>query len=166
MRLGELQAHFKVAVNPDDYVQENLKFGLVEVVYEWAKVLVHSSNFNFFLCCIWMGTKGTCFEYFNISDGYQLSFTFGWCGYEIHIVFSALVPYNNLGGKVLFSCSILLCISSFLFTDEQENKIALLLSSSTERITTHSAELFKVLMIWTPSRCNNLSPSIFLCFLI
>eukprot|EP00268_Persea_americana_P042641 TRINITY_DN4268_c1_g4_i1.p1 TRINITY_DN4268_c1_g4~~TRINITY_DN4268_c1_g4_i1.p1 ORF type:complete len:387 (+),score=105.36 TRINITY_DN4268_c1_g4_i1:704-1864(+) len=37
VRLGELQAHFKVAVNPDDYVQENLKFGLVEVVYEWAK---------------------------------------------------------------------------------------------------------------------------------
>lgn len=48
VRLGELQAHFKVAVNPDDYVQENLKFGLVKVVYEWAKVLVHSSNFNFF----------------------------------------------------------------------------------------------------------------------
>lgn len=37
VRLGELQARFKVAVNPEDYVQENLKFGLVEVVYEWAK---------------------------------------------------------------------------------------------------------------------------------
>lgn len=37
VRLGELQAHFKVAVNPEDYVNDNLKFGLVEVVYEWAK---------------------------------------------------------------------------------------------------------------------------------
>ncbi|XP_068638074.1 DExH-box ATP-dependent RNA helicase DExH11 [Aristolochia californica] len=36
-RLAKLQAHFNVAVNPDDYVQDNLKFGLVEVVYEWAK---------------------------------------------------------------------------------------------------------------------------------
>ncbi|KAG9453871.1 hypothetical protein H6P81_006775 [Aristolochia fimbriata] len=37
IRLAELQAHFKVTVNPEDYVQDNLKFGLVEVVYEWAK---------------------------------------------------------------------------------------------------------------------------------
>ncbi|XP_058099554.1 DExH-box ATP-dependent RNA helicase DExH11 isoform X2 [Magnolia sinica] len=37
VRLAKLQAHFKVAVNPEDYVQDNLKFGLVEVVYEWAK---------------------------------------------------------------------------------------------------------------------------------
>lgn len=37
IRLGELQAQFKVAVDPDDYARDNLKFGLVEVVYEWAK---------------------------------------------------------------------------------------------------------------------------------
>ncbi|KAL2486377.1 ATP-dependent RNA helicase SKI2 [Abeliophyllum distichum] len=37
IRLGELQAQFKVAVDPQEYAQENLKFGLVEVVYEWAK---------------------------------------------------------------------------------------------------------------------------------
>ncbi|KAM7527413.1 hypothetical protein LguiB_030823 [Lonicera macranthoides] len=36
-RLGELQANFNVQVEPDEYAQENLKFGLVEVVYEWAK---------------------------------------------------------------------------------------------------------------------------------
>lgn len=38
IRLGELQAHFKVAVDPQEYARDNLKFGLVEVVYEWAKV--------------------------------------------------------------------------------------------------------------------------------
>ncbi|CAL5426810.1 unnamed protein product [Camellia sinensis] len=37
IRLGELQAHCKVQINPEEYAQENLKFGLVEVVYEWAK---------------------------------------------------------------------------------------------------------------------------------
>lgn len=37
IRLGELQAHFKLAVYPEEYAKENLKFGLVEVVYEWAK---------------------------------------------------------------------------------------------------------------------------------
>lgn len=37
IRLGELQAGFKVAVDPKDYARDNLKFGLVEVVYEWAK---------------------------------------------------------------------------------------------------------------------------------
>ena len=36
--LGELQAGFKVQINPEEYARENLKFGLVEVVYEWAKV--------------------------------------------------------------------------------------------------------------------------------
>ncbi|KAK1298896.1 hypothetical protein QJS10_CPB14g01721 [Acorus calamus] len=36
-RLGELQAHFKVSIDPEQYIEENLKFGLVEVVYEWAK---------------------------------------------------------------------------------------------------------------------------------
>ncbi|KAM7256254.1 hypothetical protein ACFE04_011995 [Oxalis oulophora] len=37
IRLGELQAHFKLQISPQEYAQENLKFGLVEVVYEWAK---------------------------------------------------------------------------------------------------------------------------------
>lgn len=37
IRLGELQARFKLAVDPEEYARENLKFGLVEVVYEWAK---------------------------------------------------------------------------------------------------------------------------------
>lgn len=37
LRLGELQAKCKVQVDPEEYVKENLKFGLVEVVYEWAK---------------------------------------------------------------------------------------------------------------------------------
>ncbi|KAJ8553074.1 hypothetical protein K7X08_020467 [Anisodus acutangulus] len=35
--LGELQAQFKLPIDPQEYAQENLKFGLVEVVYEWAK---------------------------------------------------------------------------------------------------------------------------------
>lgn len=37
LRLGQLQAQFNLQVDPEDYVKENLKFGLVEVVYEWAK---------------------------------------------------------------------------------------------------------------------------------
>lgn len=37
IRLGKLQAEFKVQINPEEYARENLKFGLVEVVYEWAK---------------------------------------------------------------------------------------------------------------------------------
>ncbi|TQD93972.1 hypothetical protein C1H46_020397 [Malus baccata] len=37
IRLGQLQAHFNVQINPEEYARENLKFGLVEVVYEWAK---------------------------------------------------------------------------------------------------------------------------------
>ncbi|CAN1232070.1 DExH-box ATP-dependent RNA helicase DExH11 [Linum grandiflorum] len=37
IRLGELQVRCDVQVNPEEYAQENLKFGLVEVVYEWAK---------------------------------------------------------------------------------------------------------------------------------
>ncbi|XP_031255224.1 DExH-box ATP-dependent RNA helicase DExH11 isoform X2 [Pistacia vera] len=37
IRLGELQAHFKLQIDPVEYARENLKFGLVEVVYEWAK---------------------------------------------------------------------------------------------------------------------------------
>lgn len=39
IRLGELQAKLKLQVDPQEYAQENLKFGLVEVVYEWAKVV-------------------------------------------------------------------------------------------------------------------------------
>ncbi|XP_073304580.1 DExH-box ATP-dependent RNA helicase DExH11 isoform X1 [Primulina huaijiensis] len=35
--LGELQSKFKLQVDPQEYARENLKFGLVEVVYEWAK---------------------------------------------------------------------------------------------------------------------------------
>ncbi|KAF8396881.1 hypothetical protein HHK36_018516 [Tetracentron sinense] len=37
IRLGELQASFKLPIKPEEYAQDNLKFGLVEVVYEWAK---------------------------------------------------------------------------------------------------------------------------------
>ncbi|XP_010685630.2 DExH-box ATP-dependent RNA helicase DExH11 isoform X1 [Beta vulgaris subsp. vulgaris] len=37
IRLGELQANFQLPVSPEEYARENLKFGLVEVVYEWAK---------------------------------------------------------------------------------------------------------------------------------
>jgi superfamily II RNA helicase len=38
MRLGELQSNYNIQINPEEYANENLKFGLVEVVYEWAKV--------------------------------------------------------------------------------------------------------------------------------
>ncbi|KAJ0248350.1 DExH-box ATP-dependent RNA helicase DExH11 [Hirschfeldia incana] len=37
IRLGELQAQYNLQIDPEEYAQENLKFGLVEVVYEWAK---------------------------------------------------------------------------------------------------------------------------------
>ncbi|KAF5205630.1 Dexh-box atp-dependent rna helicase dexh11 [Thalictrum thalictroides] len=37
IRLGKLQEHFKLQINPEEYAEDNLKFGLVEVVYEWAK---------------------------------------------------------------------------------------------------------------------------------
>ncbi|KAF5786110.1 putative RNA helicase [Helianthus annuus] len=37
IKLGQLQAHFKIQIEPEEYARENLKFGLVEVVYEWAK---------------------------------------------------------------------------------------------------------------------------------
>ncbi|XP_024013505.1 DExH-box ATP-dependent RNA helicase DExH11 isoform X2 [Eutrema salsugineum] len=37
IRLGELQARYNLQIDPEEYAQENLKFGLVEVVYEWAK---------------------------------------------------------------------------------------------------------------------------------
>jgi antiviral helicase SKI2 len=38
IRLGDLQAQFNLPISPEEYAQENLTFGLVEVVYEWAKV--------------------------------------------------------------------------------------------------------------------------------
>ncbi|PPD89747.1 hypothetical protein GOBAR_DD13328 [Gossypium barbadense] len=41
IRLGDLQAEFKLPITPEEYAQENLKFGLVEVVYEWAKAQDH-----------------------------------------------------------------------------------------------------------------------------
>ncbi|KAL3685939.1 hypothetical protein R1sor_003961 [Riccia sorocarpa] len=37
VRLGEIQAHYGLPVNPVDYARATLRFGLVEVVYEWAK---------------------------------------------------------------------------------------------------------------------------------
>ncbi|KAJ9552373.1 hypothetical protein OSB04_016418 [Centaurea solstitialis] len=37
IKLGDLQKHFKIQIDPEEYARENLKFGLVEVVYEWAK---------------------------------------------------------------------------------------------------------------------------------
>ncbi|XP_071934825.1 DExH-box ATP-dependent RNA helicase DExH11 isoform X2 [Coffea arabica] len=37
IRLGQLQASFKIQIDPEEYARENLKFGLIEVVYEWAK---------------------------------------------------------------------------------------------------------------------------------
>ncbi|KAG8069798.1 hypothetical protein GUJ93_ZPchr0006g44661 [Zizania palustris] len=37
IRLGNLQREFKVPVDPEEYARDHLKFGLVEVVYEWAK---------------------------------------------------------------------------------------------------------------------------------
>ncbi|GAB4827250.1 Antiviral helicase ski2 [Ancistrocladus abbreviatus] len=33
----KLQVEFKLPASPEEYAQENLKFGLVEVVYEWPK---------------------------------------------------------------------------------------------------------------------------------
>lgn len=37
IRLGDAQALCNLQINPEEYARENLKFGLVEVVYEWAK---------------------------------------------------------------------------------------------------------------------------------
>lgn len=37
IRLGQLQKRHEVPVDPEEYARDNLKFGLVEVVYEWAK---------------------------------------------------------------------------------------------------------------------------------
>ncbi|KAG6607294.1 DExH-box ATP-dependent RNA helicase DExH11, partial [Cucurbita argyrosperma subsp. sororia] len=37
IRLGKLQAQFRLPVDCEEYARDNLKFGLVEVVYEWAK---------------------------------------------------------------------------------------------------------------------------------
>lgn len=48
IRLGQLQAQFKLAIDPVEYARDNLKFGLVEVVYEWAKVCVYDILFTVF----------------------------------------------------------------------------------------------------------------------
>ncbi|KAI5065072.1 hypothetical protein GOP47_0019767 [Adiantum capillus-veneris] len=37
IRLGNLQAKYGLKIVPEDYARDTLKFGLVEVVYEWAK---------------------------------------------------------------------------------------------------------------------------------
>lgn len=37
IRLGDIQAKHGLPINPEDYARDTLKFGLVEVVYEWAK---------------------------------------------------------------------------------------------------------------------------------
>lgn len=39
IRLGQVQKSFDLSLDPEDYARANLKFGLMEVVYEWAKVL-------------------------------------------------------------------------------------------------------------------------------
>ena len=38
VRLGEIQAGYNLPIDPEEYARGALKFGLVEVVYEWAKV--------------------------------------------------------------------------------------------------------------------------------
>ena len=38
IRLGHVQKSFDLPLDPEDYARGNLKFGLMEVVYEWAKV--------------------------------------------------------------------------------------------------------------------------------
>lgn len=45
IRLGHVQKSFDLSLDPEDYARANLKFGLMEVVYEWAKVLTHFSTF-------------------------------------------------------------------------------------------------------------------------
>ncbi|VFQ91379.1 unnamed protein product [Cuscuta campestris] len=37
LRLGKIQQQLNLQIDPEGYAAENLKFGLVEVVYEWAK---------------------------------------------------------------------------------------------------------------------------------
>ncbi|KAL4188447.1 hypothetical protein AMTRI_Chr08g160190 [Amborella trichopoda] len=37
IRLGQLQEQYGLLIGAEEYAQDNLKFGLVEVVYEWAK---------------------------------------------------------------------------------------------------------------------------------
>lgn len=56
MRLGELQSNYNIQINPEEYANENLKFGLVEVVYEWAKVSyakTHQFNLSLVLDGLW-----------------------------------------------------------------------------------------------------------------
>ena len=78
IRLGELQARLKVAVDPEEYAKENLKFGLVEVVYEWAKVLVENKyslcvmnleRFVLLICPVLSVLQGTPFaEICELTD--------------------------------------------------------------------------------------------------
>lgn len=46
IKLGQLQAQFRLQVDPEEYARDNLKFGLVEVVYEWAKVTIFLQDVN------------------------------------------------------------------------------------------------------------------------
>lgn len=64
IRLAEVQLRHNISINTEDYIQDNLKFGLVEVVYEWAKVveLLTSSFFTLnavihLLYYIWLGRE-------------------------------------------------------------------------------------------------------------
>lgn len=50
--LGEVQAHHGLPINPVDFARATLRFGLVEVVYEWAKVTV----FKFYFVAIRCGS--------------------------------------------------------------------------------------------------------------
>lgn len=72
IRLGQLQEQFNLPINPEEYAQQNLKFGLVEVVYEWAKVpysenntvWLHSSIIDFWSICstnLYSSMQGTPF---------------------------------------------------------------------------------------------------------
>ena len=53
IRLGELQAEFKLQITPEEFAKDNLKFGLVEVVYEWAKVPFFSEDTNLNYGLVW-----------------------------------------------------------------------------------------------------------------
>lgn len=51
IRLGQLQAQFRLQIDPEEYARDNLKFGLVEVVYEWAKVTIFFFKISLFILC-------------------------------------------------------------------------------------------------------------------
>lgn len=71
IRLGELQVQCNVSIDPEEYAQVNLKFGLVEVVYEWAKVTIicrqmvfpyctHNKYANFYCLNMWITGNTIC----------------------------------------------------------------------------------------------------------